>query len=138
MPRFAQTGSSREDGEQKRKSHRSEMPNPPPAATPLTTAMVGLGICNRSKHQENSGSAGPLGQARLSFALRSAPEQNASPAPVRTRTLAKGSAPTWVMSWRIPTRMAPFRALSTSGLFNVATTTPFFYVRLLFQVGIQT
>ena len=68
------------------------MPKPPPAATPLTTAMVGFGICNKSTHHENSGSAGPRGQGRLSFALRSAPEQKALPALVNTSTLTEGSA----------------------------------------------
>ena len=75
-----------------RMSQSRAMASPPPAATPLTAAMVGFGTCSSSTAVLNSGSGPLVGQGRWSASARSAPEQKARPAPVRTNARPSGSA----------------------------------------------
>ena len=69
-------------------SHAAISPMPPARALPFTRQMTGLGLSQIScRISGNSSGAAPR-PFRLSF--RSAPEQNAGPAPVSTMTRAPG------------------------------------------------
>src|ERR1700761_3882930 len=74
------------------RSQASAISNPPPIATPLTAAMIGLSQSNRDRPPPKP----PLSQPRLPPAachFRSLPAQNAlSPAPVTIATHCSGSA----------------------------------------------
>ena len=99
---------------------------PPAMAGPSTAAISGLvrrrplssgSITDRSK----SPSREPGWS--LVIALRSAPAQNAPPAPVSTHTRMPGSASTWSQAWRSSAIIAALSALRASGRFIVTTRT---------------
>ena len=59
----------------------------------------------------------------LVIAFRSAPAQNAPPAPVSTQTLIPGSLSASSQAWRISAIIGPLSALRTSGRFMVTIRT---------------
>ena len=99
---------------------------PPAIAGPSTAAISGL----LSRRPLSSGSitersTSPLLNAapgwELAMALRSAPAQNAPPAPVSTATRMPGSRSTSSQAWRIRAIIGPLSALRASGRFIVTT-----------------
>ena len=68
---------------------------PAPDGTPLTLAMIGLGIRCRASAMSATQCSRASRMARVAAARpRSAPEQKASPAPVMTMTRSSGEAST--------------------------------------------
>ena len=78
-----------------RKSAAQASDMPPPAATPLTAAMTGLGICQTGSTQraQRAFQGGRCPALEISAGMRlltSAPVQNPRPVPVITTTLTRG------------------------------------------------
>src|SRR5215472_5179329 len=101
---------------------------PPAIAGPSTAATSGLvsrrplssaSITDRSKSPSPNESPG----CAVVIDLRSAPAQNAPPAPVSTATLICGSASTSSQAWRISVIIGPLSALRASGRFIVTMST---------------
>jgi hypothetical protein len=99
---------------------------PPATAGPSTAAISGLvrrrplssgSITDASQSPDRS----PGGAWLIAF--RSAPAQNAPPAPVSTQTRIPGSVSTRSQAWRIRAIIGPLRALRTSGRFIVTIRT---------------
>src|SRR5579883_2021494 len=99
---------------------------PAPAATPFTAARVGFSMV-RSRRMillYRARTTSPSDVSPGTWSLRSAPEQNARPAPVRTthRTSSACSASRRASCSSCASR--PSMALRTSGLFSVMRRTP--------------
>src|SRR6516162_10916175 len=100
---------------------------PPATATPSTAAISGL-VRRRplSKGSITDASNAPdpasPGCDRV-IAFRSAPAQNAPPAPVSTHTRMPGSLSTWSQAWRSSASIGPLSAFRTCGRFIVTTRT---------------
>ncbi|OGL20020.1 MAG: hypothetical protein A3K12_13100 [Candidatus Rokubacteria bacterium RIFCSPLOWO2_12_FULL_71_19] len=107
------------------RSQPSARLQPPPAATPLTLAMTGLGMrCSASATSATCRMAVIGGPCTGGPAERSAPEQKASPAPVMTSTRSVGLAATSRNTASSSFHMAPFMAFFFSGRLSVSVTTP--------------
>ena len=91
-PRLAKISVKRARSDATIRSHPSARLHPAPAATPFTAAIVGNGSsCSRSAARptmriEATDAPAPVGASPPAAEVRSAPEQNASPAPVITST----------------------------------------------------
>ncbi len=109
-------------------SQPSARPRPPPAATPLTRAIVGTGQATRAR---SAGWKIPSmicstrsATSPCRTALRSAPEQKARPAPVTTTTLTLSSSET-APSAAVKSRInASFIEFNDSGRSRVIVATP--------------
>ena len=114
-------------------SHANARPSPPPAAAPLTRAMVGTGQSMRSRmaplntSPASSGSSWasvlPIGGASAA-AARSAPAQKPRPAPVTTTTRMLSSCRTCSSAALMPPMSSSFIAFNDSGRFSVRVAMP--------------
>jgi hypothetical protein len=107
-------------------THRSHIwasRNPPPKAGPLTAATTGL-VTWMFRPRLGVRSRGGTVRPRAAISLRSAPAQNASPAPVRTSTAAPGSASNRRNPSHSPAATARLMALRASGRSIISQTTP--------------
>src|SRR5690242_10794278 len=99
---------------------------PPATAGPSTAAISGLvrwrPLSSGSITDASQSPPRSPGCARL-ISLRSAPAQNAPPAPVSTQTRMPGSPSTWSQAWRISAIIGPVSALRASGRFIVTIRT---------------
>src|SRR5947207_4489987 len=103
--------------------------NPPPAATPLTALITGLGLRTRRdtapcRYVVSSLTSAPI-RGRLSAkSFTSPPAQNALPAPVMTTQRTLGSSSTSSAAWKSSRPSARLSALSASGRLSVIVATP--------------
>ena len=109
-----------------RMSHACRISVPPAIAGPSTAAISGL----VSRRPLSSGSITDRSRSAIEapgcetvIALRSAPAQNAPPAPVSTQTRMPGSLSTVSQAWRISAIIGALSALRASGRFIVTIST---------------
>ena len=109
-------------------SHACRISVPPAMAGPSTAAISGLvsrrplssgSITERSMSPARNASPG----CALVIAFRSAPAQNAPPAPVSTQTRMPGSLSVRSQAWRIRAIIGPVSALRAAGRFIVTIST---------------
>jgi hypothetical protein len=112
-----------------RRSQSSAMPCPPPTQSPLMAAMIGFAIScwpgspkRRGSRRSTRGGCFPS-RAYMERSFRSAPAQNARPAPV---TIATRSPSSFLKACQASPRSwwsCSFSEFSASGRFMVMTTT---------------
>ncbi len=101
--------------------------NPPPAATPFTALMIGLGT--DSNHVNIPGTSSDLGRvdepaaAVCCSTLASSPEQNPRPAPVMTMPTTRGSRAASSTASRNAASIENVSAFNVSGRFRVIVAT---------------
>ena len=107
-------------------SHACRISVPPAIAGPSTAAISGLlsrrPLSSGSITETSSSPSRAPGWSRV-IALRSAPAQNAPPAPVSTQTRMPGSPSTVSQACRISSIIGPLSALRTAGRFIVTIST---------------
>src|SRR5947209_1913400 len=120
------------DCAQTRRSQPSVNARPPPTATPFTAAITGCGIARRCgispamcscERMPAAGPESPFDTLAPPVSLRSRPEQNARPAPVRIATRSELSAATSSSAAWSSSTSGKLSAFSRSGRFKVISAT---------------
>ena len=122
-PQRASVTANRAEVPATHRSHIWASRNPPPNAGPLTAAITGL-VTWRFRPRFGVMSRGGTVRPSAAISLRSAPAQNASPAPVSTSTAAPSSASNRRNPAHNPSATARLTALRASGRSITSHTTP--------------